>query len=135
MLKKLAHVSLAVANLDRAIEFYRDVFHAEITGREIVEDQKTEVAFLKLGGTAHVELIAPTSEDSPVARYLAKHGPGIHHICFEVDNLEANLEHLTEHGIRLIGNKPKEGAGGHKVAFLHPASTLGALIELSEPRT
>lgn len=132
MLKKISHVAFAVANLDRACEFYRDVLGAEITGRKIVPEQKAEVAFVKLGGTAKLELLAPMSDDSPVGKFLAKHGPGIHHICFEVDGLQQKLEFLADHGVKLVDAKPRRGAEGDQIAFLHPTSTLGALIELSE---
>jgi len=132
MLKKISHVAFAVANLDRACEFYRDVMGAEIVGRKIVPEQKAEVAFVRLPGTAKLELLAPTSDDSPVGRFLAKHGPGIHHICFEVDDLKRQLESLADHGVKLVDTKPRRGAEGDQIAFLHPASTLGALIELCQ---
>jgi methylmalonyl-CoA/ethylmalonyl-CoA epimerase len=132
MLKKISHVAFAVVNLDRAIEFYRDVLGAEIAGRQTVAEQKSEVAFVKLDGTTKLELISPTSDDSPVAKFLAKKGPGIHHICFEVDNIEQRLEFLHDHGVRLVDEHARTGAEGDKIAFLHPASTLGALVELTE---
>jgi methylmalonyl-CoA/ethylmalonyl-CoA epimerase len=132
MLKKLSHVAFAVVNLDRACEFYRDVMGAEIVGRKIVPEQKAEVAFVRLQGTTKLELLAPTSDDSPIARFLAKHGPGIHHVCFEVDDLERELESLADHGVKLVDAKPRRGAEGDQIAFLHPTSTLGALIELCQ---
>jgi len=132
MLKNISHVAFAVVNLDRACEFYRDVMGAEIVGRKIVPEQKAEVAFVRLEGTAKLELLAPTSDDSPIGRFLAKHGPGIHHVCFEVDDLERQLESLADHGVKLVDAKPRRGAEGDQIAFLHPTSTLGALIELCQ---
>lgn len=135
MLKRIAHVAIAVADLDRACEFWQDVMGARIEGRRVVAGQKVEVAFVSLNAGTRLELLAPTEDDSPVGRYLAKHGPGLHHICFEVDNIEARLKHLEEHGIRLVDRTPRVGAEDDQVAFLHPSSTLGALIELSEGKT
>ena len=132
MLKNISHVAFAVVNLDRACEFYRDVMGAEIVGRKIVPEQKAEVAFVRLEGTAKLELLAPTSDDSPIGRFLAKHGPGIHHVCFEVDDLERQLESLADHGVKLVDAKPHRGAEGDQIAFLHPTSTLGALVELCQ---
>ena len=132
MLKNISHVAFAVVNLDRACEFYRDVLGAEIYGRKVVEEQKTEVAFVKIGGTTKLELVAPVGDDSPIASFLAKKGPGIHHICFEVDGIEDRLHYLADHGIKLVNPEPRRGAEGDKIAFLHPTSTLGALIEFCE---
>lgn len=134
MLKKISHVAFAVVNLDRACEFYREVLGAKIVGRKEVPEQKSEVAFVELGGTAKLELISPTSDDSPVAKFLAKKGPGIHHVCFEVDSIEERLEFLHDHGVRLVDEQPRTGAEGDKIAFLHPSSTLGAMVELTETR-
>ncbi len=132
MLKQISHVALAVGNLDRAIEFYHDVLGLNITDRQVVPEQKAEVCFVEIGGTAKLELIAPTSEDSPVQKSIDKKGPGIHHICFEVDNIEERLHWLEDHGIKLVNKEPRQGAEGGKIAFLHPSSTLGALMEFCE---
>lgn len=132
MLKQISHVALAVGNLDRACEFYRDVLGMEIVERKMVPEQKAEVAFVDMGGTARLELIAPTSDDSPVAKSIAKKGPGLHHICFAVDKIEDRLDYLADHGIKLVDAKPRQGAEGGKIAFLHPTSTLGALVEFCE---
>jgi len=132
MLKKISHVAFAVVNMDRACEFYREVLGAKIVGRKEVPEQKSEVAFVEMGGTAKLELISPTSDDSPVKRFLDKKGPGIHHICFEVDGIEERLHYLHDHGVRLVDDQPRTGAEGDKIAFLHPSSTLGALVELTE---
>ena len=132
MHKGITHIAVAVGNLDRACAFWHDVMGAEIEGRTVVPAQKAEVAFVKLGDGARLELLAPTDDDSPVARFLAKNGPGMHHICLAVDDIAAHLEHLADHGIKLIDREPRPGAEGHRIAFLHPSSTLGTLIELSE---
>lgn len=132
MLKKISHVAFAVVSMDRACEFYQDVLGAKIVGRKKVPEQKSEVAFVEMAGTTKLELIAPTSDDSPVQRFLDKRGPGIHHVCFEVDGIEERLTHLHDHGVRLVDDQPRTGAEGDKIAFLHPSSTLGALVELTE---
>jgi methylmalonyl-CoA/ethylmalonyl-CoA epimerase len=135
VLKRIMHVAVAVGNLDRACEFWRDVMGAEIEGRTPVPGQNVEVAFVRLDGDTRLELLSSTDDDSPVARFLAKHGPGLHHICFAVDNLATHLKHLAEHGVRLVDREPRPGAEGDLIAFLHPSSTLGTLIELSERRS
>ena len=132
MFKKISHVGLAVRNLDRAIEFYRDVLQMKISGRKKVESQGVEVAFVDIAGSAQLELIAPLDHQSGVARFLDKHGPGIHHLCFEVEDLEKQIKHLIDHGITMIDTKPRVGAEGDRIAFIHPKSMLGALIELKE---
>lgn len=132
MLKKISHIGLAVKNLDRAIEFYQDVLNMKVRGRKKVESQGIELAFVEIGGTAELELIAPLTENSGVARYIKKSGPGIHHICFEVENIESEIARLIDHGITMIDQKPRVGAEGDKIAFAHPKSMLGALIELKE---
>jgi len=134
MLKKISHIGLAVLNIDRAIEFYRDVLKMEIRGRVKVESQGVEIAFLNIGGTAEVELLAPLRDDSGVARFLAKHGPGIHHICYEVDDIEQRLTWLKDHGVALIDEQPRIGAEGDKIAFARPESMLGVLTEFKELR-
>lgn len=134
MLKKISHIGLAVKNLDRAIEFYRDVLQMEIRNRVKVESQGVEIAFIKIGGTAELELLAPLREDSGVARFLAKQGPGLHHICFEMDNIEQRLDWLKDHGVAMIDETPRVGAEGDKIAFAHPKSMLGVLTEFKEKK-
>jgi methylmalonyl-CoA epimerase len=134
MLKSISHISIAVGNLDRACEFYRDVMGAKIVNRHAVPSQKVEVAFVEFSGTTRIELIAPTEEDSPVGRFIAKNGPGLHHICFRVDHIEETMAHLEDHGVKLVDKTPRTGAEADKIAFLHPASAWGTLIELSEPK-
>jgi len=134
MLKSISHISIAVGNLDRACEFYHDVMGGKITNRHVVPSQKVEVAFVEFTGSARIELIAPTQEDSPVGRFIAKHGPGLHHICFHVDHIEDTMTYLEDHGVKLIDKTPRPGAEDDRIAFLHPASAWGTLIELSEPK-
>jgi methylmalonyl-CoA epimerase len=134
MLKKISHIGLAVINLDRAIEFYRDVLKMDIRGRVKVESQGVEIAFIKIGGTTELELLSPLREDNGVARFLAKHGPGLHHICYEVDNIGERLAWLKDHGISLIDEQPRTGAEGDKIAFANPKSMLGVLTEFKEVR-
>jgi methylmalonyl-CoA/ethylmalonyl-CoA epimerase len=135
MLKRLAHVAIAVQNLDRACAFYREVLGGRVEGRRILSGQKVEVAFVVFDQGAKIELLSPTEEDSPLGRFLRKHGPGLHHIAFEVDHIEERLEHLVDHGVKVIDKTPRPGAEDDRIAFLHPSSTLGTLIEISEPQS
>ena len=103
-----------------------------MTHVEDVDEQKVRVAFLPIG-ESEIELVKPTAPDTSVARFLNKHGPGMHHVCLEVDDIKATLDHLGSLGIRLINEEPIVGAGGKRVAFIHPESTQGVLVELYEP--
>jgi methylmalonyl-CoA/ethylmalonyl-CoA epimerase len=131
-IKRIHHVAIAVYDFQPALEFWRDALGLELSGVEDIPDQKALVAFLPTAGS-EVELVKPTSEGTGVARFLQKHGPGMHHICFEVDDLVSFLNHLKEKGVRLIDESPRTGAGGSKIAFIHPVSTNGVLVELCEP--
>jgi methylmalonyl-CoA/ethylmalonyl-CoA epimerase len=133
MIKDISHIAVAVVNLDRACAFYRDVMGGEIVNRHVMEQQKVEVAFVQFGGRTTIELLCPTMDDSPVGRFLAKHGPGLHHICFQTDNIEAQMAFLEDHGIKMVDKTPRPGAEHDQIAFAHPTSTLGTLIEISEP--
>jgi len=130
VIKKLEHVGIAVRSLDEALPVWR-ALGLEETRREDVPGQKVRTAFLPAGEPS-IELLEPTSADSPIAGFLAKRGPGIHHLCFAVENLDAMLEALAAAGYRLIHRTPVPGAGGKRVAFLHPEAGHGVLIELSE---
>lgn len=130
MLKKVDHIGIAVKDLAEASKFY-EALGLKSAGTEIVEEQKVKVAFYPVGDS-EVELLESTSPDGPIAKYIDKNGPGIQHIAFRVDNIEKALAELKEKGVRLIDEKPRYGAGGAKIAFLHPKSTFGVLIELSE---
>lgn len=129
--KKLDHIGIAVKNLDETLKFYQDILGLECTGTEVVEEQKVKVAFLPVGDT-EVELLESTSEDGPIAKFIEKKGEGIQHIAFRVDNIEVAIEEMKAKGIRMIDEKPRYGAGGAKIAFCHPKSTGGVLVELSE---
>ncbi|VFU13214.1 methylmalonyl-CoA epimerase [anaerobic digester metagenome] len=131
MIKKIDHVGIAVKDLEVTLKLYEEVLGLKSTGTEVVEEQKVKVAFLPTGDS-EVELLESTSPDGPIAKYIAKNGEGIQHLAFRVDNLEQRLAELKEKGIRLIDEKPRYGAGGARIAFLHPKSTFGVLIELCE---
>ncbi|MEW5701694.1 MAG: methylmalonyl-CoA epimerase [Candidatus Zixiibacteriota bacterium] len=135
MAKKIAHVAVAVQNLDRACDFYRDVMGARIEGRRIMPDQKVELAFAVFDAGTKLELLMPTQEDSPLGKFLRKHGPGLHHVSITVEGIERQLEFLADHGVKIIDAQPRRGAENDRIAFLHPSSTLGVLMELSEPAT
>ena len=128
---RLSHIGIAVESIDSQREYYEKVLGLKIEGTEEVKDQKVRVAFIPVGDT-RVELLEPTSEESPVKKYLEKKGMGVHHMAYEVDNLEAALEEAKAAGMRLIDEKPRIGAGGIRIAFLHPKSTSGVLTELCE---
>jgi methylmalonyl-CoA/ethylmalonyl-CoA epimerase len=130
MMKKIEHIGIAVHSLEETIPLYRDVFGLEYHGSEEVAEQKVRVAMFDVGGV-HIELLEPTSEDSPIAKYLEKNGPGMHHICYEVEDVNKSLEAIGEAGVRLIDKTARTGAGGTKVGFLHPKSTFGVLTELN----
>lgn len=130
-IKRIDHVAVVVEDIDRALEFWQGVLGLEIDQVEEVPEQEALVAFLPTG-ESEVELVRPLSEDSGVARFLAARGPGLHHICFEVDDIEASLERIKRKGLRLIHEKPMAGTSGKRIAFVHPESTHGVLIELCE---
>lgn len=130
-ISKVDHIGIAVKDLEEALKLYRDILQLEVTGVEEVPDQKVKVAFIPVG-ESKVELLEPTTDDSPVAKFIAKRGEGIHHITFRVDNLEKALKEAKAAGIRLIDETPRLGAGGAKIAFLHPKSTGGVLLELCQ---
>jgi methylmalonyl-CoA/ethylmalonyl-CoA epimerase len=127
---KIDHIGVAVVSLDDALGIYR-ALGLEEAHREEVPSQKVRTAFLPVG-ESRIELLEPTSEDSPVAKFLAKRGPGVHHVCFSVDDLEEALDALASQGFRLLHRTPVPGADGKRVAFLHPDAGHGLLIELSE---
>jgi methylmalonyl-CoA/ethylmalonyl-CoA epimerase len=131
MLKKIDHISIAVEDLEAEIKRYRDILGLEWIGTETVEDQKVQVAFFKIGD-AHIELTAPTAEDSPISKFLKKRGSGIHHIAVETDNIQSELSQLEDRGIRLIDKEPRHGAHNSLIAFAHPKSFSGVLLELTE---
>ena len=131
MVNKIDHIGIAVKNLEETLKFYEDVLGIKCVSQEVVEEQKVKVAFLPIGDT-EVELLESTSEDGPIARFIEKKGEGIQHIAFKVDNIEEAIKELEEKGVRMIDEQPRYGAGGTRIAFLHPKSTSGVLIEISQ---
>ncbi|WP_224364306.1 methylmalonyl-CoA epimerase [Hyalangium versicolor] len=129
--KGLDHVAIAVKDLDKAIALYRDTLGLELSEIEEVPEQQVRTAIFG-HGSGRVELICPTSTDTSVAKFLEKRGEGLHHICIEVDDIEASLAALKAKGAPLIDETPKPGAGGAKVAFIHPKGSHGVLVELSQ---
>jgi methylmalonyl-CoA/ethylmalonyl-CoA epimerase len=125
----IAHIGIAVPSVEAAQRFYRDVLHVPSRGPE--EADGARIVHLQFG-ESEVELLEPASTDSPIAKFLAKRGPGIHHICYRVPDLEAALAACREQGYRLVDELPRTGAGGCRIAFIHPKSTDGILIELTE---
>jgi methylmalonyl-CoA/ethylmalonyl-CoA epimerase len=132
--KKIDHIGVAVENLEHSLNIFKNMLGMKCTGEEVVEEQDVKVAFLPVG-ESEIELLESTSPDGNIAKYIQKKGEGIHHIAFEVDDLEAKLEELKEKGVRLIDEKPRYGAGGARIAFLHPKSTNGILVELCEHKS
>jgi len=130
--KKISHIGIAVTSIAEALPFYRDVLGLKFEGTEVVEEQKVKVAFLAIG-ESRIELLEPTAPDSPVAKFLEKHGPGIHHLAYQVDGLEERLAALKGQGVRLIDETPRTGAHHTRIAFLHPKASGGVLTELCEP--
>ena len=131
MVKKIEHIGIAVKNLDQAIQTFEKLLGTKCYKIEEVEDQKVRTAFLKVGETK-IELLEATSQDSPIAKFLEKRGEGIHHIAFEVQNLENKLLELRELNFQLIDEKPKIGAEEFLIAFVHPKSVNGVLIEFCQ---
>jgi len=131
MIKKIDHIAIAVTDLDEEIKRYRDVLGLEYHGAEVVADQKVKVAFFSVGDV-HIELTAPTEEDSPVGKFISKKGPGIHHIAYEVDDLGAQIKDFQAKDIKMIDSEPRTGAGNCKIAFAHPKSFSGVLVELKQ---
>ena len=125
------HIGIAVKSIEDALVFWESSLGIKCTGIEEVAEQRVKTAFLPLGDT-EVELLEATSDDSPVAKFIEKKGEGIHHIAIRVENLEEALNELKEKGIKLIDDSPRYGAGGARIAFVHPKSTGGVLLELSE---
>ena len=128
---KIDHLGIAVNSIDEGKNFWTDILGLEFEGTETVEEQKVTTAFFPVG-ESEVELLESTAPEGPIARYLEKKGEGIQHVAFRVGDIEAALQELKEKGVRLIDEKPRKGAGGAKIAFLHPKSTHGVLVELCE---
>ena len=131
MIKKVNHIAIAVKDLDQAAKFYQNTLGLSLSGVEVVAEQKTKVGFFKIG-ESNIELVQPAEPGSPLDKFLETRGPGIHHICLEVDNIETETKRLLDKGVTMIDQKPRLGAHHSKVAFIHPKSSNGVLIELVE---
>ncbi|GFE59929.1 methylmalonyl-CoA epimerase [Geobacter sp. AOG2] len=131
MLTKINHIGIAVKSLDEALPFYRDNLGMAFAGIEEVAEQKVRVAMLQVG-ESKIELLEPTSGESPVAKFMEKNGPGIHHLAYEVEDIEAAIAKLLADGARMIDERPRNGAHGTRIAFVHPKSSNGVLTELCQ---
>lgn len=128
---RIEHIAIAVADLEAAISNFTSILGLPVSGRETVESEQVKVAFFDLG-TARIELLEPTTDESPVGKFLDRHGPGLHHIALDVDDIDSALDRCRAAGIETVGAAPRSGAGGRRVAFLHPGTTGGTLLELSQ---
>ena len=131
MTGKINHIGIAVKNLEASMPLYRDVLGMTFEGTEEVNDQRVRVAFFAIG-ESRIELLEPTTPDSPVAKFLEKNGEGVHHVAYQVADVAAALEELRNTGVRLIDEHPRRGAHGTQIAFLHPKATGGVLTELCQ---
>ncbi|MBC8333184.1 MAG: methylmalonyl-CoA epimerase [Anaerolineae bacterium] len=130
-IKRIDHIALVVEDIDEALHFWRDALGLELDHLQDVPREKSAIAFLPVGGS-EIELVQPTSPDSGIAKYLEKRGPGMHHICLEVDDISGMLDQLRAKGVQLIHEKAVNGENGKKYAFIHPRAAFGALVELYE---
>ncbi|MBO8152658.1 MAG: methylmalonyl-CoA epimerase [Candidatus Neomarinimicrobiota bacterium] len=131
MIEKIDHIGIAVNSIEERLRFFKDMLSLELAGTEEINDQKVKVAFVKVGDV-NIELLEPTDPASPIAKFIAKKGEGIHHIALKTNNISETLKHLNENNITLIDSAPRQGAHGKKIAFIHPKSTGGVLIELCQ---
>ncbi len=131
MYKRLTHIGIAVNDLDKSSELFSKLFRTNADHSEEVSDQKVKATFFRVG-EGGIELLQSTGADSSIAKFIAKRGEGIHHLSFEVDDIEAEIARLKKEGFQMIDDEPRVGADGYRVAFLHPKSTNGVLVEISE---
>jgi methylmalonyl-CoA/ethylmalonyl-CoA epimerase len=131
IVKRIDHIAILVDDLDTTLSFWRDALGMELTHIQDTPAENAQVAFLPTGGS-EIELVRPTTPDSGLARFLEKRGPGMHHICLEVDDINGMLEQLKERGVALINEEPRLGSDGRKYAFIHPKSANGVMVELYE---
>jgi methylmalonyl-CoA/ethylmalonyl-CoA epimerase len=129
---RIDHIGVAVEEIEPALALYRDGLELEVAHREVVEEQGVEAVLLDVGEN-HVELLAPLSADTPVGKFLAKQGPGLHHVAYQVTDIDATLRALEQAGLRLIDERPRIGIRGSRVAFVHPRATGGVLTEIVQP--
>lgn len=131
MLKEIDHVAIAVDDFDKMVDFYTNKLQMKLIKVEVVEKQGIKAAFFEIG-SVKIELIAPIDENSTVAKFLAKKGPGFHHIAYKVENIESSIAQLKEQGLQMINETPQVGANNKKIAFIHPNSTAGVLTEICQ---
>jgi methylmalonyl-CoA/ethylmalonyl-CoA epimerase len=129
---RIDHIGVAVEALEPALELYRDSFELRVAHREVVAEQGVEALLLDVGEN-HVELLAPLGPDTPVGKFLAAKGPGLHHVAYQVEDIDATLQRLKDAGLRLIDAQPRNGIRGSRVAFMHPRATAGVLTEIVQP--
>jgi len=134
MIKQIDHLGIAVRSLEESVPYYENVLGLKCEKQEEVESQKVKTAFFHCG-EVHIELLEPTSEESPIAKFLEKNGEGIHHIAYATDDIKGQLKQAADRGVRLIHEEPFEGAANKMVAFLHPKSTQGVLTEFCAPKS
>ena len=132
MFTRIDHIGVAVEEIDPSLELYRDNFQLRVAHREVVEEQGVEAVLLDVGEN-HVELLAPLGPDTPVGRFLAKKGPGLHHVAYQVEDIDATLAALRQAGLGLIDEQARVGIRGSRVAFMHPRATAGVLTEIVQP--
>jgi methylmalonyl-CoA/ethylmalonyl-CoA epimerase len=132
MFSRIDHIGVAVEEIEPALELYRDSFDLDVAHREIVQEQGVEAVLLDVGEN-HVELLAPLAPDTPVGKFLAKQGPGLHHVAYQVLDIDATLQALRQAGLQLIDEQPRTGIRGSRVAFMHPRASLGVLTEIVQP--
>lgn len=132
MFGRIDHIGVAVEEIEPALALYRDSFELHVAHREVVEDQGVEAVLLDVGEN-HVELLAPLGPDTPVGKFLAAKGPGLHHVAYQVADIDATLQTLKDAGLRLIDEQPRTGIRGSRVAFMHPRATAGVLTEIVQP--
>jgi methylmalonyl-CoA epimerase len=132
MFSRIDHIGVAVEQIEPALELYRDSLQLRLAHREVVEEQGVEAVLLDVGEN-HVELLAPLGPETPVGKFLAKQGPGLHHVAYQVADIDATLQALERAGLQMIDSSPRAGIRGSRVAFVHPRATAGVLTELVEP--
>jgi methylmalonyl-CoA/ethylmalonyl-CoA epimerase len=132
MFSRIDHIGVAVEEIEPALELYRDSFRLQLAHREVVEEQGVEAVLLDVGEN-HVELLAPLGPETPVGKFLARQGPGLHHVAYQVPDIDATLAALRQAGLALIDERPRIGIRGSRVAFMHPRATGGVLTEIVEP--
>jgi methylmalonyl-CoA epimerase len=132
MFSRIDHIGVAVEEIEPALELYRERFRMELAHREVVEEQGVEAVLLDVGEN-HVELLAPLGPETPVGKFLARQGPGLHHVAYQVPDIDATLAALRQAGLALIDERPRTGIRGSRVAFMHPRATGGVLTEIVEP--